>query len=233
MSSGNKKSKSPKKQTSKFIFWIIGLVTVCLVGLIFLSNNAKKEAIDYKGQPILGEQSAQVKIVEFGDYKCPYCKNFNDQLLPSIEKDFIETGKASLYFMNYSFINVDSTRSAKFAETVYKVLGNEKFWKFHELLYKKQPTDTKAEQMDIYTESFLKDTLSEIASDTEVNKVVKAYNNSQTKEAWEKDMTTANKLKITSTPAIYINGVKFEGNTYNDFKATVKEAANDKEKQSQ
>src|SRR5690349_19654660 len=125
MSSGNKKSKSPKKQTSKFIFWIIGLVTVCLVGLIFLSNNAKKEAIDYKGQPILGEQSAQVKIVEFGDYKCPYCKNFNDQLLPGIEKDFIKTGKASLYFMNYSFINVDSTRSAKFAEAVYKVLGNE------------------------------------------------------------------------------------------------------------
>ena len=225
MSSANKKAKNSKKQSSKFLFWIIGFVTICLVGLIFLSNNAKKEAIDYAGQPFLGEKSAPVKIVEFGDYKCPYCKNFNDSLLPSIEKDFIDTGKASLYFINYSFINVDSTRSAKFAEAVFNELGNETFWKFHELLYEKQPEDTKAEQMDVYTESFLKGTLSEIVSETEVNKVVTAFKNDEAKEAWEKDMSTASKLSITSTPAIYINGGKFEGNTYNDFKERVNEAA--------
>jgi protein-disulfide isomerase len=224
MSSGNKKAKKTKKQSSKFLFWVIGFVTICLVGLIFLSNNAKKEAIDYTGQPFLGEKSAPVKIVEFGDYKCPYCKNFNDSLLPSIEKDLIDTGKASLYFMNYSFINVDSTRSAKFAEAVFKELGNETFWKFHELLYKKQPEDSKAEQMDVYTESFLKDTLSDIVSEAEVNKVVNAFKNDEAKEAWEKDMSAASRLSITSTPAIYINGVKFEGNTYNDFKDRVNKA---------
>jgi protein-disulfide isomerase len=224
MSSGNKKTQKSKNQSSKFIFWVIGLIAVCLVGLIFLSNTAKKEAMDYEGQPFLGEKSAPVKIVEFGDYKCPYCKNFNDTLLPDIEKDFIDTGKASFYFMNYSFINVDSTRSAKFAETVFKELGNETFWKFHELLYDKQPDDTKAEQMDIYTESFLQDILSEIVSDGEVKKVVNAFTNDQSKEAWDKDMSAANKLSITSTPSIFINGVKFEGNTYNDFKKRVNEA---------
>ncbi|MEH7306961.1 DsbA family protein [Neobacillus drentensis] len=227
MSSGNKKSKKSKNQSSKFIFLVISLIAVCLVGLIFLSNTAKKEAMDYEGQPFLGEKSAPVKIVEFGDYKCPYCKNFNDTLLPNIQKDFIDKGKASFYFMNYSFINVDSTRSAKFAETVFKELGNEKFWKFHELLYEKQPDDTRAEQMDIYSKSFLKDTLSEIVTEAEVKRVVNAFNNDQSKEAWEKDMSAANKLSITSTPSIFINGVKFEGNTYNDFKNRVKEAANE------
>ncbi len=39
--------------------------------------------------------------------------------------------------MNYAFINNDSSRAAEFAETVYKELGNDTFWKFHELLYKK------------------------------------------------------------------------------------------------
>lgn len=126
--------------------------------------------------------------------------------------------------MNYSFINVDSTRSAKFAETVFNELGNETFWKFHELLYDKQPDDPKAEQMDIYTEAFLNDTLSEIVSEAEVKRVVNAFNNDQSKEAWEKDMSAANKLSITSTPSIFINGVKFEGNTYNDFKKRVDEA---------
>jgi len=227
MSSKNKKTKKSNNQSSKFIFWVIGLIAVCLVGLIFLSNTAKKEAMDYDGQPVLGEKSAPVKIVEFGDYKCPYCKNFNDTLFPNIEKDFIDTGKASFYFMNYSFINVDSIRSAKFAETVFNELGNETFWKFHELLYDKQPDDPKAEQMDIYTEAFLKDTLSEIVSEAEVKRVVNAFNNDQSKEAWEKDMSAANKLSITSTPSIFINGVKFEGNTYNDFKKRVDEATNE------
>ncbi|WHY66507.1 thioredoxin domain-containing protein [Neobacillus sp. SuZ13] len=227
MSSKNKKTKKSNNQSSKFIFWVIGLIAFCLVGLIFLSNTAKKEAMDYDGQPVLGEKSAPVKIVEFGDYKCPYCKNFNDTLFPNIEKDFIDTGKASFYFMNYSFINVDSTRSAKFAETVFNELGNETFWKFHELLYDKQPDDPKAEQMDIYTEAFLNDTLSEIVSEAEVKRVVNAFNNDQSKEAWEKDMSAANKLSITSTPSIFINGVKFEGNTYNDFKKRVDEAANE------
>jgi len=225
MSSGKKKTKQSNNQSSKFIFWMIGLIAVCLVGLIFLSNTAKKEAMDYEGQPVLGEKTAPVKIVEFGDYKCPYCKNFNDTLFPSIEKDFIDTGKASFYFLNYSFINIDSTRSAKFAETVFKELGNEKFWKFHELLYEKQPDDTEAEQMDIYSESFLKDTLSEIVSEAEVKRVVNSFKNYQSKEAWEKDMSAANKLSITSTPSIFINGVKFEGNTYDDFKKRVNEAA--------
>ncbi|MBT2734411.1 DsbA family protein [Bacillus sp. ISL-7] len=225
MSSRNKKTKKTNNQSSKFIFWMIGLIAVCLVGLIFLSNTAKKEAMDYEGQPVLGEKTAPVKIVEFGDYKCPYCKNFNDTLFPSIEKDFIDTGKASFYFLNYSFINIDSTRSAKFAETVFKELGNEKFWKFHELLYEKQPDDTEAEQMDIYSESFLKDTLSEIVSEAEVKRVVNSFKNDQSKEAWEKDMSAANKLSITSTPSIFINGVKFEGNTYDDFKKRVNEAA--------
>lgn len=141
------------------------------------------------------------------------------------KKDFIKTGKISFYFMNYSFINTDSTRSAKFAEAVYKELGNDKFWKFHHLLYDKQPDDTKAEHMDIFTEPFLKETLGEFASEAEVKRVADAYNNDQTKAAWEKDMNAAKKLSVTSTPMIFINGVKFEGNTYDDFKDIVEEAA--------
>jgi protein-disulfide isomerase len=91
--------------------------------------------------------------------------------------------------------------------------------------YMKQPDDTEAEQMDIYSESFLKDTLSEIVSEAEAKRVVNAFKNDQSKEAWEKDMSAANKLSITSTPSIFINGVKFEGNTYDDFKKRVSEAA--------
>ena len=89
--------------------------------------NEKSVVIDYEGQPFLGEASAPVEIVEFGDYKCPSCKDFNDRLFPVIYQELVETGKAKFYFMNYSFIAPDSTTAAQFAETVYKELGNESF----------------------------------------------------------------------------------------------------------
>ena len=70
--------------------------------------------------------------------------------------------------MNYAFINNDSSRAAEFAETVYKELGNDTFWKFHELLYKKQ--NAADEKKDVLTESYLEDTLKEVSSDADAKK---------------------------------------------------------------
>lgn len=226
MSKGKKKKQQSNKQSPKLIFWIVGILAICLGGLIFITNTTTEvEAFNYEQQPFLGEETAPVQIVEFGDYKCPVCKNFNETLFPQIEKDFIDTGKASFYFMNYSFINVDSTRSAKFAEAVYKELGNETFWKFHELLYEKQPDDVKYERMDVFTEAFLEDTLKEIVSEQDAQKVLEAFKNNESESLWEADMKTANRIEITGTPSIYVNGEKFEGNSYDDLKEMVEEAS--------
>ncbi|MEK4714017.1 DsbA family protein [Sporosarcina sp. FSL K6-5500] len=211
---------------SKKIFWIVGLVVICIVGVIVLTNaNQKSTVIDVEGQPFLGEESAPVDIIEFGDYKCPSCKDFNDRLFPVIYKELVETGKAKFYFMNYSFINIDSNRSAQFAETVYQELGNDKFWTFHELLFSKQPEDLTYEKKDLYTESFLEEVLAEVATEEETNKVMQSFGESKGKEAWEKDMKTANNLGVSSTPTIFISGKQFTGSTLDDFTKMVEEAA--------
>lgn len=231
MAKSRKKSKSAAKQSSKWIFWIIGVFSLCILGLILIGNAPKKEAnFDYKGQPYLGKESAPVQIVEFGDYKCPVCKNFNESFFPQIEKDFINTGKAKFYFMNYPFINVDSTRAAAFAETVYQELGNGAFWKFHELLYSKQPEDAKYEKIDVYTESFLADVLREATDDAQTEKVMKAFQQNKAKAALDKDESYVTKLGINSTPTLFVNGKAFKGNTMEDFKKMVEAAAKEKEK---
>jgi preprotein translocase subunit SecG len=60
-SSAKKGSNSKKavKSSSKFTFWIIGLIAVCIIGFIFLANNDSKsdqaaQEIDYSNQPFLG-----------------------------------------------------------------------------------------------------------------------------------------------------------------------------------
>lgn len=212
---------------SKKIFWFIGIIAVCLIAIVMLTNAKEDTAvIDYEGQPFLGEESAPVEIVEFGDYKCPHCGEFNNTLLPMIKEELVETGKATFYFMNYSFIAADSTTSAQFAETVYEELGNEKFWEFHHLLFANQTNESG--QANLMSEEFLTAVLAEVATAEETEKVKVAYSEGTAKEAWDQDMSTANNLGVTSTPTIYIDGKEFTGQTMEDFVEMVDESANGK-----
>ncbi|MFF2458828.1 DsbA family protein [Peribacillus simplex] len=226
------KKKGNQKQSSAFTFWMIGLIAVIIIGFIFLANGKDEDTavkeIDYKSQPYLGEKSAPVQIVEFGDYKCPVCKTFEEQFFPSIQSELIDTGKAQFYFMNYSFINVDSTRSAKFAESVYQELGNDTFWKFHELLYDKQPEDLKYEKEDVFTDKFLEEALKEIANAKDVKKVVSSFKAGNSEDQWKKDMDLADELGVSGTPSLFVNGKKFEGKTIDDLEKMVDDAAKEK-----
>lgn len=125
--------------------------------------------------------------------------------------------------MNFSFIAPDSTTAAQFAETVYKELGNDTFWAFHNLLFANQTTESG--QPTLFNDVTLEDMLAKVASEEETSKVMAAYGESKGKEAWEKDMSTANGLGVSSTPTIFIGGKEFKGATINDFIKMAEEAA--------
>jgi protein-disulfide isomerase len=235
MANTKKTKKNQTQSSSKFYFWTIGIIAAFILGFIFLANPTKpeekakpKETIDYSNQPFLGEKTAPVSILEFGDYKCPNCKNFAENTVPIIQKELVATGKAKFYFMNDAFIFDDSIRSAKFAESVYQELGNDVFWKFHEHLFSKQPEDPKLEKMDVYDEKFLVAILKEVASDNDVNKVVENFRAKKSDAAFKKDMDYAEKLGVTGTPTMYINGKLFTGKTLDDLKEMVDKAAKEK-----
>jgi protein-disulfide isomerase len=143
-------------------------------------------------------------------------------------KEFVDTGKAKFYYFHYPFINVDSDRTAKFSEAVYHELGNDKFWEFHELIYKKQPEDLRYETIDVFTEDFLTETLKEVASEEEVKKVGEYFDTKESEDAWKKDEALGEKLGVTGTPTIFVDGKKFEGQTMDDLNKMIEEAAKEK-----
>ena len=51
--------------------------------------------------PLLGSQSAPVTIIEMGDYQCEMCKRWYDESRPKIIENFIDTGKANMFFIDY------------------------------------------------------------------------------------------------------------------------------------
>ena len=44
------------------------------------------------GEPAMGSNDAPLTIVEFSDFECSYCRRFHEQVLPSLKRDYIDTG---------------------------------------------------------------------------------------------------------------------------------------------
>jgi len=87
------------------------------------------------GSPILGDPSAPITIVEFGDYQCHQCYNWFHNTKPAIFQDYIETGKANLVFVDMAFLGRDSPKAA---QASYCAEDQEMYWEYHDMLYNLQ-----------------------------------------------------------------------------------------------
>lgn len=144
MTKKNKKPKSSGKSYSKFI--IIGLIGAIIVaGLAYVAQNpdstkaepsSTSTSIDTrKGSPLLGSPDAPVTIIEFGDYQCPFCKMWNTNTKPAVEKNLIDTGKAKLIYVDFAIIGPDSIKAHAGS---YCAAEQGLYWKYHDYLYANQ-----------------------------------------------------------------------------------------------
>jgi len=87
------------------------------------------------GSPILGDPSAPITIVEFGDYQCHACYNWFHTHKPAIYENYIATGKANLVFVDLAFLGRDSPTAA---QASYCAEDQGMYWEYHDLLYNSQ-----------------------------------------------------------------------------------------------
>ena len=85
------------------------------------------------GSPILGNSNAPITILEWGDYQCTFCYKFHQNTLNTIQEDFINTGKVKLVFKDFPLNGPDSLLAA---EAAYCAEDQEKYWQYHDELYK-------------------------------------------------------------------------------------------------
>ena len=90
------------------------------------------------GSPILGDPSAPVTIVEFGDYQCHQCYNWFHNTKPAITRDYIDTGKANMVFVDLAFLGRDSPKAA---QASYCAEDQGMYWEYHDVLYNFQEPD--------------------------------------------------------------------------------------------
>lgn len=144
----------------------------------------------------IGSLNAAVQIVEYGDYECPHC----GVAAPIFEQLLKEYGDNICFiFRHFPLINLHA--NAGVAAVAAEAADQQgKFWEFHHALY--------ANQYDLSSESILS-----IARDSGLD--LRVFTND-----WERDdlldrvhrdIETGNKNGISGTPAIFMNGILFQG----------------------
>jgi protein-disulfide isomerase len=84
------------------------------------------------GSPILGDPSAPITLIEFGDYQCHFCNVHFHNTEHSLLENFVETGKVKMIFKDFTIIGPDSVNAAHGAHCAE---DQGKFWQYHDILY--------------------------------------------------------------------------------------------------
>ncbi|MBK8005393.1 MAG: thioredoxin domain-containing protein [Gemmatimonadetes bacterium] len=85
-----------------------------------------------------GKADAPITVYELSDFQCPFCRKLTLEVIPELDRDYVQTGKVRWIFVNLPLtqIHPNALAAAEFAMCSAR-LG--KFWPAHDLLFQHQP----------------------------------------------------------------------------------------------
>jgi len=86
--------------------------------------------------PVTGSADAQVAIVEFSDFQCPYCRKHAQGAWPQLREKYLNAGQARYFFVDYPLSFHAQAGSAALAGACAHEQGA--FWAMHDLLFSNQ-----------------------------------------------------------------------------------------------
>ena len=183
------------------IFFLIKIILFYLIlSLKCYSDNSESN----DSLVVLGLDKAIVKIKVFSSLTCPHCANFHIKVVPEIKKEYIDTGKVQLIFIDFPLDQV-----AFNASKILHCLDKKKQMTFLDIVYETQIKWTNGSNINdinknlkkivknlgISSAQFDKCLVDEVISDKILNGRIDA----------------SKKYSINSTPTIVINEKKLEG----------------------
>jgi protein-disulfide isomerase len=97
---------------------------------------APPSALTLHDEAFRGQDGATVAIVEYADYECPYCGQYEHDIYPQISKDYIQTGKVRYFFRD---LPLPMHPHAMVAAHAARCAGEQgKYWEMHDSLFAKQ-----------------------------------------------------------------------------------------------
>ena len=159
--------------------------------------------------PVKGEATAPVTIIEFSDYQCPFCGRFWQDTLPSLEKDYIATGKVKFVYRDFPLSFHPYAQPG--AEAADCAGDQGKYWEYHDKIFASQ-----ASLSDSSWEQFATDI------GLNLNTFKTCFSSGKHRAEVQKDFNDGQAAGVSGTPAFFINGKLISGaQPYSVFKQII------------
>jgi|GEM_PF-597896 len=145
----------------------------------------------------LGDPNAKVTIVEFTDYGCPFCREYELSTFPQLKSSYIDTGKVYYVIKHYP---VSSQQGGIAAEAAECAGEQGRFWEMHKALF--------TTAGDNWDESEEKARNSFRASAQAIGLDLQAFDSCMKQgrgQSVTEDFEQGMKLRVAGTPTFFIN----------------------------
>ena len=176
---------------------------------------------------LLGNPEAPVKIIEFSDLECPFCKRFHETMKQAMN-EYGKKGQIAWIYRNYPIpqLHPKAPHEAEAAECAAVLGGNQKFWSFIDHIFTITPSNNGLDDSELGKTA---DLLGLNHTDFQA-----CLDSGKTKARIAADITDAGNTGVQGTPysvVVAANGKKFEINgaqPYDVVKQTIEKALAEK-----
>jgi protein-disulfide isomerase len=173
----------------------------------------------------MGDPSASVIVVEYGDYQCPFCTKFARQDMPNLMRDYVESGKILFQFSELPIVGSNSDGSfnqegESFRAAEAALCANDRglYWPYHDILY----ANTVGEFKNSFTPDRLK-TLAAMIPGMDVNAFSTCLDSRQHVQTVLDLGEAAREAGVGSTPTFIVNGKPVIGADYDELVRVIEE----------
>ena len=160
----------------------------------------KTFVVSIDDDPVLGNANAPVTLIEFSDYRCPFCNRFATDSLAQLKKNYVDTGKLKIVLRDFSIHPPQSDDAALAAQCA---LDQSKYWEYHNLLWVKYAKE----------DEFTRDNLKKYASEVGLN--ASSFNacldSNKHRSEIDKDSQEGRDLGVSGTPTLFIGKSAADG----------------------
>jgi len=90
--------------------------------------------------PVLGDANAEIQIIEFSDFECPFCQRAADGAVAEFKQSsYFKNGDVNLVFKHFP-LNSIHPNAQKAAEASACAQDQGKFWEMHDIIFVNQRT---------------------------------------------------------------------------------------------
>ena len=191
-----------------FLIKIISFYLILSIKCYSDNSNASDSLV------VLGSDKAIVKIKVFSSLTCPHCANFHIKVVPEIKREYIDTGKVQLIFIDFPL-----DQGAFNASKLLHCLDKKKQIAFLDIIYETQTKWTNASNLNDINKNLKKIVKNLGISSVQFDKCL--IDEDISDKILNGRIDANRKYSINSTPTIVINEKKLEGSA--NFKNIEKE----------